>query len=81
MLRALVNLSHKQNDVSQIASYLLGIFSAIQKADDAVDAIYTHVCYLIFVPNYQRFCFIAFHFLFLDIDQFFLCRNCMFCQK
>ncbi|XP_074573683.1 sister chromatid cohesion protein PDS5 homolog B [Curcuma longa] len=42
MLRALVNLGHKQNDVSQITSYMLGIFSAIQKADDAVDAICTH---------------------------------------
>ncbi|KAG6511461.1 hypothetical protein ZIOFF_029529 [Zingiber officinale] len=40
---ALVHLGDKQNDVSQITSYMLGIFSAIQKADDSVDAICTHV--------------------------------------
>ncbi|XP_042393819.1 sister chromatid cohesion protein PDS5 homolog A-A-like isoform X1 [Zingiber officinale] len=42
MLQALVHLGDKQNDASQITSYMLGIFSAIQKADDAVDAICTH---------------------------------------
>ncbi|KAG6509268.1 hypothetical protein ZIOFF_034661 [Zingiber officinale] len=42
MLQALVHLGDKQNDVSQITSYMLGIFSAIQKADDVVDAICTH---------------------------------------
>ncbi|KAG6507208.1 hypothetical protein ZIOFF_032549 [Zingiber officinale] len=42
MLQALVHLGDKQNDLSQITSYMLGIFSAIQKADDVVDAICTH---------------------------------------
>ncbi|CAL9070064.1 unnamed protein product [Musa banksii] len=44
VIRALLNLNcgrSNQNDASYMASYLLGIFLAIQKADDAVDAKFT----------------------------------------
>ncbi|XP_064947401.1 sister chromatid cohesion protein PDS5 homolog B-like isoform X1 [Musa acuminata AAA Group] len=44
IIRALLNLNcgrSNQNDASYMASYLLGIFLAIQKADDAVDAKFT----------------------------------------
>lgn len=47
VIRALLNLNcgrSNQNDASYMASYLLGIFLAIQKADDAVDAKFTPVC-------------------------------------
>lgn len=54
ILRVLVNLdlaNGNKNDVCEIISNLLGIFRAIQNAEDAVDAQTTPVTSLIFLPK------------------------------
>lgn len=54
VLRMLVNLdiaNGNKNDVCEIVSNLLGIFRAIQNAEDAVDAQTTPVMSPIFLPT------------------------------